>query len=91
MSQTVLEQISEQIDDTAHKATRAASAVSGAFEDGIHAAKRAAKRGGHVATELLDDTVGSVRRHPIKAVLSTFAVGIAAGATIVLSLRRKQI
>jgi hypothetical protein len=91
MSQTVLEQIGDQIDETAHKATRAASAVSDAFEDSVQAAKRAAKRGGHVATELLDDTVGRVRRHPIKAVLSTFAVGIAAGAAIVLSMKRKQL
>ena len=40
MEQSVFEHAGRQIDDTAHKATRAASAVSGALEDGVIAARR---------------------------------------------------
>ena len=42
MSQSVLEQVGEQIDKTAHDASRAASYVADALEDGVKAARRAA-------------------------------------------------
>jgi len=90
MSQSVLEQVGEQIDKTAHKASRAASYVADAFEDGVEATRRAAKHGGHVATELLDETKHRVQRHPIEIVVATFAVGIAAGAAIGWMARGRQ-
>ena len=90
MSQSVMEQVGEQIDKTAHKASRAASYVADAFEDGVEAARCAAKRGGKVATELLDNTKRRVQRHPIETVVATFAVGIAAGATIGWLASRRQ-
>jgi ElaB/YqjD/DUF883 family membrane-anchored ribosome-binding protein len=90
MSQSVMEQVGEQIDSTAHKASQAASYVTDAFEDGVGAVRCAAKRGGRVATELLDDTKKRVQRHPIETVAATFAVGIAAGAAIGWLARPRQ-
>ena len=90
MSQSVLEQVEEQIDKTAHNASRAASYVADAFEDGVEATRRVAKQGGRVATELLDDTRRRVQRHPIEIVVATFAVGIAAGAAIGWMARGRQ-
>ena len=90
MSQSVLEQVGEQIDNTANRASRAASYVVDAFEDGVEATKRVAKQGGRVATELLDDTRRRVQRHPIEIVVATFAIGIAAGAAIGWMVGRRQ-
>ena len=91
MAQSVLEQMGEQIDEIARKASRTASAVADALEYGAGAARRTAKDGAYVATEFLDDTKKRVRRHPIETVVATFAAGIAAGAAIGLMMRRRQL
>jgi len=91
MTQSMFEQTGEQIADTAHKASRAASAVADALEDGVGAARRAAKQGCYAAAELVDDTKRRVQRHPIETVVATFAVGIAAGTAISWMMRRRQL
>ncbi len=91
MAQSMFEQAGEQITDTAHKASRAASAVADAIEDGVGAARRAAKQGGYAAAELLDDTKRRVQRHPIETVAATFAAGIAAGVAISWMVRRERL
>jgi hypothetical protein len=88
MKQSILEQTSEQIADTAHKASRAASAVAEAIEDGVGAARRATKQSFYAGAELLDDTRRRVQRHPIETVVATFAAGIAAGTAISWMVRR---
>jgi len=90
MAQTVFEKVGEQIDETAHKASRAASAVADAFEDGVTTARRVAKRSRHVVTDAFDDTKRRVQRNPIEAVAATFAAGVATGAVISWVLRRKS-
>jgi ElaB/YqjD/DUF883 family membrane-anchored ribosome-binding protein len=90
MAQSVLEQVSEQIGGTSRKASRAASAVADAFEDGVVAAKRAAKHGGRVAEELLDDTRVRVQQYPFETVAATLAVGVVAGTLFGLMLKRRQ-
>jgi ElaB/YqjD/DUF883 family membrane-anchored ribosome-binding protein len=91
MAQSVLKQMGEQFDETAHKASRAASAVADALEDGVGAARRVAKHGGKAAAELFDDTKRRVQRHPVETVVATFAVGIAAGAAIGWLMKRRQL
>jgi ElaB/YqjD/DUF883 family membrane-anchored ribosome-binding protein len=91
MEQSVFEHVGQQIDDTTRKATRAASAVADALEDGVLAARRAARDGAAAATELLYNTKRRLQRHPLETVALTFAAGIAAGAAIGWMLRRKQI
>ena len=90
MSQSVLEQMGEQIDKTLHEATRSASYVADALEDGVGAVRCAAKHGSQAASELYVDTRRRVQRHPVESVVATFAVGIAAGAAIGWMVGRRQ-
>jgi ABC-type transporter Mla subunit MlaD len=90
MKQSMFEQTGEQIADTAYKASRAASAVADALEDGVGAARRAAKQGFYAGAELLDDTRRRVQRHPIETVVATFAAGIAAGTAISWMVGRRH-
>jgi ElaB/YqjD/DUF883 family membrane-anchored ribosome-binding protein len=90
MAQSMFEQAGEQFSDTAHKASRAASAVKDALEDGVGAARRAAKQGRYAAAELIDDTKRRVQRHPVEAVVATFAAGIAAGTAISWMVGRRH-
>ncbi len=90
MTQSVYEQANEQIADTVHKASRAASAAVEAIEDGVGAARRAAKHGGYAAVELYDDAKRRVQSHPVETVVATLAAGIAAGTAIGWMMKRKK-
>jgi hypothetical protein len=90
MVQSVYEQTSEQIGDTIHKASRAASSAAEAIEDGVGAARRAVKQSGYAAAELYGDAKRRVQRNPIEAVVATFAAGIAAGAGISWMMKRTR-
>ena len=90
MAETLLDQAGEQIADAAHKASRAASAAADALENGVEAARRAAKQGCCSAAELIDDTRRRVQRHPFEMVAATLAAGIAVGAAITCMIRRKS-
>jgi len=89
MTQSVLERTGEQIAETARKASRATSAVADAFEDGVEAARRAAKQGGDAAEELMDDTTKRLQRHPIETVAATFTLGVAVGILIGWMVKRR--
>jgi ElaB/YqjD/DUF883 family membrane-anchored ribosome-binding protein len=91
MTHSVMEQMGEQVDETACKASRAASAVADALEDGVCAARRAAKNGSQAASEFYVDTRRRVQRHPVESVAATFAIGIAAGAAIGWMVGRRQV
>jgi hypothetical protein len=80
--------VGQQIDDTAHKATRAASAVGDALDDTVLAARRAARKGGDDAAEILYNTKRRFERHPVETVALTFAAGIAAGTAIGWMMKR---
>jgi len=90
MTHSVLEQMGEQIDQTAHKASRAASAVVDVLEDGVGAVRCAAKQGSKAASEFYVDTRRHVQRHPVESVAATLAVGMAAGAAIGWMVGRKR-
>jgi len=90
MAQSVLEQMGVQIDETARKASRAASAVADALEDGGGAARRVTRQGSHAAAELLADTKKRVQRHPVETIAAAFAAGIVAGEVIRWTLKRRQ-
>jgi ElaB/YqjD/DUF883 family membrane-anchored ribosome-binding protein len=90
MTQSVLEQMGVQIDETAHKASGAAYAVGDALEDGGGVARRVTKQGSDAASELIDDTRRRVQRHPLETVAATFAAGIGTGALIGWMMRHRQ-
>jgi F0F1-type ATP synthase assembly protein I len=91
MEQTVFETAGQQIDDTTHKAIRAASAIADAVKDGVSAARRRARDGAEAATELLYTTKRRMQRHPLEIVAITFVTGIAAGAAIGWMIRRTKV
>jgi ElaB/YqjD/DUF883 family membrane-anchored ribosome-binding protein len=91
MTESMFEQASEQIADTAHKASRTASAVVDALEDGVGAARRATKQGCYAAEEFYVDTKRRVQQHPVESVVATFAAGIAAGAMISWIMKRMHV
>jgi ElaB/YqjD/DUF883 family membrane-anchored ribosome-binding protein len=89
MTQSVLEKVGVEIDEAACKASRAATAVADALEDGGGAVRRVTKQGSNAAEELLHDTRKRVQQHPLKTVAATLAAGIGAGAAISWMMRRK--
>jgi len=89
MIQSVLERTGDQVAETARKASRAASAVADALEDGVGAARRVAKQGGDAAEEFIDDTTRRLQRHPVETIVTTFAVGIGLGVLIGWMIRRR--
>lgn len=89
MSQNVMERTAEHIAQSAHKASRATSAIGDAIEEGMGVVRRTAKQGGDAAEEFLDDTTERLQRHLVLTVATTFAVGVTAGALIGLMMKRK--
>lgn len=87
--QSVLERTGDQVAETARKASRAASAVAEALEDGVGVARRVAKQSGDAAEEFIDDTTKRLQRHPVETIVTTFAVGIAAGVLIGWMIKRR--
>jgi len=89
MAQSVLERTAEQIAESAHQASRATGAVADAIEDGVGAARRAARQGGDAAEEFLNDTTQRIQRHPVLTVATTFAAGFTAGALVAWMIKRR--
>ena len=90
MAQTIMEQIGDQINVTAHKASQAASAVGDVLEDGVTAARRAAKHASRTASELKRDTKKRIQGHPFEIVAATFAAGITTGVAIGWLIRQRR-
>ncbi len=90
MEQSVFEHVGQQIDDTTHKAARAASAVADALEDSVIAARRVARDGADAAPELLYNTKRRFERHPFESAAITFAAGIATGTAIGWMMKRRK-
>jgi ElaB/YqjD/DUF883 family membrane-anchored ribosome-binding protein len=88
MKTAILEKASGYIEDSAEKASRAATAVVGAVDDGMGAAKRVARQGREAAADLLDDTTRRIRRKPVMAVVSAIGAGIVIGFLIGRNGRR---
>jgi ElaB/YqjD/DUF883 family membrane-anchored ribosome-binding protein len=88
MEQSVFEHVGQQIDDTTHKATRAASAVADALEDSVIAARRVARDGADATSELIYNAKRRFERHPFETAAITFAAGIAAGGVIGWMMKR---
>ena len=78
MAQSRVETTAEHIAESVQQASRATSAVADAIQDGIGVVRRAAKQGGDVAEEFLDDTTQRLQRHLVLTVATTFAIGITA-------------
>jgi hypothetical protein len=89
VAQTRVEKTAEHIAESVQQASRATSAVADAIQDGMGVVRRAAKQGGDVAEEFLDDTTQRLQRHLVLTVATTFAIGLTAGTLIGWMMKRK--
>ena len=89
MAENILEKADAQVAESIRKLSRATSAMADAIDEGVGVIKRAVKRSGDVAEELMDDTTQRVKRHPIETMAATLALGLVAGAFIGWMMRRK--
>jgi hypothetical protein len=91
MTQSMSEQAGDQIADTAHKVSRAASAAVVALEDGVGTVRRAAKQGCYATAELYGDAKRRVQKHPVETVVATFVAGIMAATAISWMARQRRL
>jgi ElaB/YqjD/DUF883 family membrane-anchored ribosome-binding protein len=89
MAENILEKADAQVAESIRKLSRATSAMADAIEEGVGVVKRAVKRSGEVAEELMDDTTQRVKRHPVETMAATLACGLVAGAFIGWMMRRR--
>ena len=89
MLDTVLDKAGERLAETAHRASRATTAMTEALEDSIGLAKRAAKHSADAADEFMEDTQQRIKRHPVETVVASFAIGTLFGMMIGWFARRK--
>ncbi len=82
MAESILEKADAQIAESIHRLSRASTAIADAIDEGAGVIKRAVKRSGDVAEELMDDTVQRVKRHPMETMAMTFGVGLVAGVVV---------
>jgi ElaB/YqjD/DUF883 family membrane-anchored ribosome-binding protein len=79
-----------QIAQVGLEAARVKDRVEHVVEDGLTAAKRAAKRGRYAAEDLLDETSHCVKQNPMSAVAVSFWAGFGLGAIAVWVVSRNH-
>lgn len=89
MAPEMFEKVDEQVADSIHKLTHATSAMVDAMDESVRILKRAVKRSGDVAEEIMDDTTQRVKRHPAETIAMTFAVGVIVGGFIGWAVARR--
>jgi len=89
MSDTVVERIADNIAESAQQASRATDAIAGAIDDGVGAVRHAAKQSCDAGEQFLNETTHRLHRHPVRTLLTTFAVGATAGALIAWIMKRR--
>jgi ElaB/YqjD/DUF883 family membrane-anchored ribosome-binding protein len=89
MAENILEKAETQVAASIHRLSRASSAMADAIDESVGVIKRAVKRSGDVAEELMDDTAQRVKRHPVETMAATFGLGLVAGVFIGWMISRK--
>jgi ElaB/YqjD/DUF883 family membrane-anchored ribosome-binding protein len=72
-----------KVADVGVEAARIKETVEHAVEDGIIAARRAAKHGRYAAEDLVDEATHYVKQNPLSAVAISFWAGLGLGALAV--------
>jgi ElaB/YqjD/DUF883 family membrane-anchored ribosome-binding protein len=89
MAENILEKADAQVAESIRNLSRATSAMADAIDEGVGVIKRAVKRSGDVAEELMDDTTQRVKRHPAETIAATLALGLVAGVFIGWMMKRR--
>ncbi|HEY1804425.1 MAG TPA: hypothetical protein VGG45_08075 [Terracidiphilus sp.] len=79
MTKSVMDKTNEYIGESVRKTSEFTASVADAVEDGLTAAKRAARKGQEAMDDFVGDTSKRVKRSPIQSVLISLAVGVAFG------------
>ena len=87
--ESFVEKADAQVTESIRRLSRASSAMADALDEGVGVIKRAVKRSGDVAEELLDDTTQRVKRHPMETMAIAVAFGLAAGLFIGWLMKRR--
>ncbi len=90
MEANIKKVVNEHIADTAEEAARLREAVVHAIDDGMDAARKAAKRGRQVADEMIEDAEHSVRHHPLGTVGMAAMGALFIGGLVGFLLGRKR-
>jgi ElaB/YqjD/DUF883 family membrane-anchored ribosome-binding protein len=89
MPEAVMERASEQLTESAHRISKAASAFADAFDDGLTLTKRAIKHSGQALEDLMDDNTQRIKRHPLETVVGTFVAGFGIGMLFGWLMKRR--
>jgi ElaB/YqjD/DUF883 family membrane-anchored ribosome-binding protein len=87
--ENILERADEQVADSIHKLSHATSAMADAIDESVSVIRRAVKRSGDAAEELMEDTTQRVKRHPMETMAATFALGVFVGTIISWMMSRR--
>ncbi len=77
--ETILEKADAQVAESIRKLSRTTAAMADAIDEGVGVIRRAVKRSGDAAEELMEDTAQRVKRHPAETIAATLAIGLLAG------------
>jgi ElaB/YqjD/DUF883 family membrane-anchored ribosome-binding protein len=87
--ENILERADEQVAGSIHKLSHATSAMADAIDESVSVIRRAVKRSGDAAEELMEDTTQRVKRHPMETMAATFALGVFVGTIIGWMMSRR--
>ncbi len=82
MTENVFDRADAQVSESINKLSRATASMADAVDESVRVIKRAVKRSGDVAEELMDDTTQRVKRHPVETMAATFTLGFVVGMFI---------
>ncbi len=89
MASDDFDDVGELIGDSIDKLRGASSAMADAMDESVRILRRAVKRSGDVAEELMDDTTDRIKRHPVETITMSFMAGVVVGVIIGWALGRK--
>ncbi len=89
MATDMFEDAEKMIDGSVDRLRSATSAMADAMDESVRILRRAVKRSGDVAEELMDDASDRIKRHPVETITASFAAGVVVGVIIGWAVSRK--
>ncbi len=90
MATEMFDDAEKMIDGSIDRLRGATSAMADAMDESVRILRRAVKRSGDVAEELMDDTTDRIKRHPVETITMSFAAGVVVGVMIGWAVGRNK-